>query len=211
MRKGKVFNLKRFRLTNSLQTNGVFWLLLILLLLGLMIGTFTYSNNSPVEKTALQILKGHAKTHLNQRFISLVWHLFLSELLPILLFFISGTSMLGIVLAPIFLGYRGFRFGIIASFLYACYGIKGVAFYAVLLIPPAIPIAVCWLLSAKEALSLSGMLAKSTFPESSPTYFFPAFRNYCKKFLLFLIIILVAAIIDAALTGAFYQSFVPDF
>ncbi len=207
MKKSTVLDLKRFGLSEQVRKNALFLLLSIIFLIGLIVGIFACADNIVAESTVKEALRQFSQTRKDRSFFPLTVRLFLTALLPLAAMFLSGASMFGMILAPLVVGYVGFDFGIASSYLYSNFGVKGIAFHAVLMIPPAIPAILCFLSASKDAVLFSYGLSRLTLPHSPSAYLYPQFKRYCTKFLLLTLPILFSAILDALLSGAFFDSF----
>ncbi|MCQ2450253.1 MAG: hypothetical protein MJ132_08745 [Clostridia bacterium] len=207
MKKSKVLDLKRFRFGDGFRKNGLFWFFAFLLALGFLLGTLLSGNSVTLTETVRKSLHRYAALHIRGGFSRIFVSVLLTKLAVLLFFFLCGTTMLGIVLAPMLLCYHGFMFGSAAAYLYAAFGVEGIAFYAVLLVPPFVPFFICLILGCREAFRFSNLLAKLTFPHSPSALLYPEFRNYSRYFLVLVLPLLLSAVLDGVLSCAFYRSF----
>ena len=121
--------------------------------------------------------------------------------------FICGVCLVGVPGAFLIPCFKGLGLGLTAGYLYAVYGMQGMAFSALLLVPFSLVSAVALLLACRESWGFSLMLFKGLLPGSSPLSLRGDFRIYCFRYLFILGILLLACILDAGMTTAFMRYF----
>ena len=208
MRRGTVLNLRRFKLLEMLKNNKILVLLCICFSLGIIIGTVVYSFESDaVIKMASNRFERFTDIRINGTFGSV----FISSLFSLLLFliavYISGTSMLGIVLVPLIVFFRGFYDGSLSAFLYSEFQLKGIALNAVLIIPPSILFIIGFIYASQQSINFSWTIARLALPHTSPINLFLYFKSYCTHYSLILITVLLSALTDAAVSRFFLPFF----
>ena len=117
--------------------------------------------------------------------------------------FFLGTSVLGISVLPFVSIICGIYYGGIFSVLYSVYSFNGIVYSMVLVLPCAVLFSAVLMRSAKESVEFSIKTARLTFSRSMPYSLYFDFKNYCSKFLIFAISILIISFIDAFLAYNF--------
>lgn len=207
MRKGTVLDLKNLRILKGLSNNKLFIILLSVLLIGMAVGVSIYSKSEVLSSFAESSLTDFLNDRNGRAFGNIFLSSFFSSMLFLLLIFLAGTSLLGIVLSPLLVGFLGFFYTNTATYIYSVFGIKGVAFYAVIIIPVAVVFLLTVLSAAKYSVLFSYVIARMTFPRSAPANLYEEFRKYCIRFSLLILLVVLSSIVDASLSRAFIQYF----
>lgn len=100
--------------------------------------------------------------------------------------FIFGLSLLalsvwGLLAIPMVPFFKGLGVGLTAGYLYAVYGLRGVAFHVLVLLPGVFISSVAVVLHARESLSISARLASKVFPKSDIDKLWPSLKLYLVK------------------------------
>lgn len=197
MRKGRVLSLNKSQFTNYLYKNRIILLLALFFIFGIFLGVALLEKSNVTYSVSELFFEKYLINHFGASFIKIFFNYFLSAVVLIFVIFISGTSFIGVVLSPFIMLLIGYFFGGFLGFVYHLHSIKGIAFNAVMIIPPAIFLIIGFLLSAKQSLNFSNELLKLTFRSSySSGSVFELFKDYCIKYLLFLIFPIVSAVVD---------------
>lgn len=207
MKKGIILNFKRFDLLNYVTQNKILILLCIIYIIGIVVGCIALSDDNWILKFAKSFLDDYTTLHSSASFFSKFLNCLVRYVSILVLYFLSGASMLGIALTPFITLWIGIFFGTIASRLYALYGIGGIAFNAIIIIPPAVLFILVCFFAAKHSIDFSLMIAKLTLPHSKPINLFISFKNYCSKYLIFLIFILASILLEIFLNLLFLDFF----
>ncbi len=173
---------------------------------GVLGGAFSLRTNDIILKKSETVYTDYLQGRLDKKFIS-VFLFSISEWLPyILIIFVAGLCIVGIALIPIFIFLKGFSYGILAGYIYTHSDFKGILFILILIIPCTLIVAFGLFFAAKRAGEFSVALAKNILPKSIPKSLYQYFVIYCKEFVFWIIICLVAALLDALLCGAFFET-----
>lgn len=207
MRKGIILNLKRFKLLNYVTLNKIFILLCVIFIAGIVIGTVTLSKNSVLSEYIKSIFNQYISLHKSNAFFKKFINCFLKYSVVLVLYFLSGTSMLGVAITPFLTAWQGILIGSITSYLYTKYGISGIAFNAIIFIPPSVIFAVCSFFAARYAIDFSILIARLTLPRSKPASLYINFKSYCIKFLFFIGISIFCTLIEITLNIFFIKFF----
>ncbi len=196
MRKGIILNLKRFKLLDYVTLNKIFIILCVLFIAGIILGSTLLLKNSWLSQNVTLIFKDFLTTHSKNTFFKKFFICVARYILILVFYFLSGASMLGIAITPFVTVWQGILFGSVASHLYATYGLGGIAFNAMILIPPLTIFIVCCFFAAKCAIDFSLCIAKLTMPKSRPANLYIAFKDYCFKYLIFIGISIICTFIE---------------
>ena len=207
MKKGMILNFKRFRLLDYVTQNKLLILLCVIYIIGIVIGCVALSEDNWILKFAKTFLNDFINLHTGATFFNKLLNCFLRYFSVLVLCFLTGASMLGVALTPFITLWLGIFFGAISSRLYTLYGIGGIAFNAIIIIPPVVLFVLVCFFAAKHSIEFSLTIAKLTLPHSKPMNLFVGFKNYCSKYLIFLIFILVSSILEIVLNLLFLKFF----
>lgn len=206
MKKGTVLSLKNLKFTDFMAKNNILVILILLFVLGLAAGTFSGSKISVLSEYSDDYLKRFISERTNATFFSVTLNSFMGSALTLLLTFAAGTSMLGVILVPTIFLLRGVLYGSVSALLYSEYSVKGIAFNAVLIIPAAIVFIISLILSSRESIKFSLIIAKMTLPGSPSPNLSADFKNYCGRYLFICLLVLASALVDAVLSCSFLDS-----
>lgn len=208
MKKGKVLNLRGCnKIFEFVRVNNLLIILTVCFIIGLCFGVLTLKKYDFLKSYAEGYISDFMLSRTGTGFFKITLDSFLSSMLFIFLSFSCGASLLGVVLVPLCVSVRGFLYGCVTALLYAEYSLKGIAFNAVLLLPPAIIFIIALILASLESVRFSLLLARITLPATVPTNLSYNFKNYCGRYLLFCILVLVSAVADALLSVNFLTRF----
>jgi len=143
----------------------------------------------------------------NQSFLQTAVSGLLSALPLFLIVFFSGFYPLGapvIVLAPV---YKGLGTGLTMGYLYSQWGLKGVVYSFILIVPTTLIYMISMVFSCKEALRLSGTILRELTPKARMDKMVDDVKLYLKRFFAFFIIILLSCLVDLLLTAGFARFF----
>ena len=119
--------------------------------------------------------------------------------------FACGTSIVGIVLSPIFVCYKGFSYGAMAGYLYSLFSFKGIIFVLIFIIPSTLLFSFILFFIGEKSFRFSIKLAKSVMPGRIGENLYEPLTFYLKEnFILFLFSLFVA-LIDALISTAFFD------
>ncbi len=207
MRKGIILDFKKIKFLNFIKINKIFVLLSIIFVLGIFIGAFVFNKNELFFDYSKKLFETTVILHKSYTWFSILISSFLKYFSLLFLFFISGTSMFGIVIIPFISLWQGIVYGSLSSYLYSSYSLKGIAYNAIILMPPAIIFTVCSFLAARDSIDFSLLLAKLSLPKSRPTNIFFDFKKFCGKFIIFICISFFSSVTDLILNSLFINLF----
>lgn len=207
MNRSTVLDLKKIRIFKGIVYNRITILLMVSFFIGIIIGTASFEKSTVSSWVAKTIFSAFLNAHTDVSFFKGVVAFALPELLFLIILFLSGTSVLGIIISPMIIVVRGFLYGSLCSFLYSSYGVKGIAVNAVIIVPSAIIIMLALIFVAKYAISFSLIIAKLTLPRTAPANLCIDFKKYYIQCAVLIPLIFVAALLDALLSKSFLLAF----
>ncbi|MBO7519904.1 MAG: hypothetical protein J6T73_03910 [Clostridia bacterium] len=206
MKPGGVVVLKRVNLFKFFGKYRLLILLLLLFVAGFALSNFS-SATSKAAALSNELFNSYISVRKHGTFISILFTVFFQYFALIITLFIAGSSLTGVVSAPLICCTLGLYFGSMVSLTYSSYSLKGIAFNSVILIPPALVLILCVFFAAREAFIFSTVLLRVTMPKSRAMNLSGEFKTYCGKYLLFVLLSLLAALIDAAVSVSFIKYF----
>ena len=121
--------------------------------------------------------------------------------------FLSGTSLIGVVLIPLLVFLKGSIIGVYSGFIYSNYLLKGIAFNALFFIPVNIILVFALIFCSKTSFSYAIILLKISMPKSYSVNLSSNFQNYYKRFSLAALLVILSAVIDALMSSSFLGLF----
>ncbi len=177
-------------------------------ILGLLIGVLVMRGAG--EQLTASVEKGFT-SYVEQRQSHSFGSTFLYSLTSVFPFFVAaficGLCMVGTPGAFFIPCFRGLGLGFTTGYLYTVYGMKGMAFSALLIIPPSLVSTVALLLACRETWGFSLMLFKGVLPDAPSLALRNDFKIYCLRFLFILGVMLFSCLLDAGMSLAFIRFF----
>lgn len=206
MKKTKIICISEFNIIKFIKNNKTLLLLSLLFLIGVVISVVLYKKNFLSNKFSVWLTEYYFSINGSSFFLSVAKSI-LSLSLIVAVFYICGTSMMGIVTVPITLSALGFIIGSFVAHIYSIYHIKGVAYTAVILLPSALLFLISLFNTCKHTLNFSFTLAKLTFTNLAAKNISQEFKNYSFKYLTLIIFAFFSAILDVILNNSFLKYF----
>ena len=105
-------------------------------------------------------------------------------------------SFFGALLIPVLIAFKGLGIGMTAGYLYLIYGLKGIAFYILILLPGIFVSSIGLIIFAAESFKFSCKFAKKIFPKSDGISIWNEFKNYIHKIGCAFVILLFSSLLD---------------
>lgn len=206
MRAGGVVSLKRINFIGILAKNKLILLMFSVFLIGFFISSISFS-----ESKAAQISDSIFKVFISDRqgasFFKIIFPVLIKYLIVYLAIFLAGASVAGVVFVPLLCCCLGLYYGILTSYAYVTFSIRGIAFNSVVIIPGALIFTFCVLFASKESFRFSSVMLRLLLPKSRQVNMSGEFRIYTGKFLLFSLFTLLASLADAVVSVSFLDYF----
>ena len=206
--KNTVSFLEKYEIISISKNNKSLITMVFLLIAGMIIGSISVHeiNLEILNKIDFLFLNNFkeaiAKPSLDV-FISSTSRLFLI----LLLIEFSALSFWGGALIPIIVFFRGFSIGITTGYLYLIYGLKGIAFYILIMLPGMFISLLCIVLFSTEAFKFSVKYAKALLPHPNNQNLFNLFLSQLKKSKCSFILLPVSALTDTCFMAMFSRFF----
>lgn len=207
MKRATIVNLNKSKFVNVISKNNIVIIMAIFYALGILFGVLWLKNSQSILEIARQSFSDYLAARENKGMFSVFLSSFMGTLPIALLLFLCGTSIVGIVLTPLAVCYRGFEYGVLSGFLYTTFSLQGIAFNSLILIPCTILAVFGYIISGREALKFSLKLAKISMPKGQAANLYSDFKTYCKIFILILILFVFSALLDAIMSVSFLKFF----
>lgn len=207
MRKGRVLSLKSFALTEFLQKNYILLIIFFFLGLGIILGTFRFDSTDFWKSYFNDYLGEFISRRSEASFWRVFITCFLEALSQLFLLFLLGTSFFGVITIPAAMLLKGFLQGGVAAFLYSQYGLRGIAFNAVILIPSTLAFLIIAAFFSREAVDFSLKLSSLTLNRAMAQNLSLEFKGYCIRFSFFAVLILVASVLEALIAVGLIKNF----
>lgn len=207
MQKGRVLRIRSFGFIEFFKKNSFLLTITFIFTVGVFIGVFSAENFNYLKDYSKEYITEYVVLRQNGSFGGIFLDSFLSSLLVLFLFFVMGASLFGIVTVPASTMLKGMIMGGITALLYSTYGIKGVSFNAIILIPSSIVFLMMLLLACRESIKFSLKLATLTLNRTMPFNMAQDFKEYSVKYLLFSVGCLLSAFIDAIVSTGLIKHF----
>ena len=190
----------------AINQNNSLIFMVFCLVLGFLVGVLIFkTKNTTSGYYSVEFIKLYNK--LNSGFALAIFNSFL-ELLPFAAaIFLSGTCMVGAILVPSVLAIKGAVYGMTLAYAYFSYGLMGIVFSILILIPASVIASIGMILSSREAVGFSLSLARLAFPETKKPRIEQDFKLYCMRQLFVLIFFVTSAFVQALMSVSFISFF----
>ena len=207
MRKGRVFRINAFSFFEFFKKNSFLFTITLFFTIGVFIGVFSLGGFNYLKNYSDNYITDYLLLRQNTGFGGIFFKSLLNNLSVLFIFFLLGTSLFGLITVPVCIVFKGLLQGGVISFLYATYGIKGVAFNAIILIPSTVVFVITLLVACRESVRFSLKFASLTLNKTMPFNMAQDFKEYSTKYLLFSGGCLLAAFIDALVSTGLIKHF----
>lgn len=192
----------------TLRKNSYYVVVFAAFLAGMFYGAFLVGK---IDESTAGLLGMLTDEYLASRISQSIWQTFISSLVSsvpyLILLFLLGFLSIGqplIVVAPVF---RGIGLGVTMGGLYLDYGMQGVLYCAVLIMPITLLVTFVLISASRNALKMANLFLSPVLREERAGASADALRIYCIKFLVFALVLLGASLLDALLNFLFSSLF----
>ena len=120
---------------------------------------------------------------------------------------LGAFSCWGIVLIPLLTAFKGFSLGLSAGYLYLIYGLKGIAFYLLILLPGIFVSSVGVTLFAADCMKFSFKLSKSALKKEAQENLSGPLKTHLRKSGYCLLILATSSLLDVCFMLMFSRFF----
>ena len=190
----------------AINQNNSLIFMVFCLILGFLAGVLIFKTKNTVSGYySKEFINLYNK--LNSGFALAIFNSFLDQLPFAAAIFLSGTCMVGAILVPSVLAIRGAVYGMTFAYTYFTYGLMGIVFSLLILIPVAVIASIGLILASREAVGFSLSLARLAFPETKKPRIEQDFKLYCMRQLFVLIFFATSAFVEALMSTSFISFF----
>ena len=198
--------------TTTLNISGIYPLMPFLAFVGIFllgsllgsifVGKFDFLDNNSAETLAefCLIRKSGKLFPLFYDSVSFIFPLYI-------ICFLCGTSVVGCVAAPLLLIYTGVLQGALSGHLYSSYGLEGIMFFALIMLPSTLVCAFGLILLAKLSFGFSMTLSGICIKTNKPVNIYADFKVFCVNSIVVFVFALAAVIFDCGMSAMFIRFF----
>ncbi len=176
----------------------------ILFIIGFIYGNFitSYSSES-LEKYIGEIVNNFISSRHNQAIFKTLYYSFFSSGLIILLSYVTGFWGIGHIITLIIPIFKGMGVGLIFSYIYSTYQIKGFLYCIIIILIPNLLYILCIIISCKESIKLSSIIFSNFMPSKKLEINNKIIKTYTIKHIIIILICFISSILDALLNFIF--------
>ncbi len=199
----------KIRKRNNRQTGGfivqankhiIMLVLFVVFFLGLILG-HTFMKNSPeLQKKVGSIFTDYINEIIAQPFVKTLTSQLLLNILLLLSIFIFGLCAVGFPLPIIILLTKGLSIGVLSSYIYSEYGLKGFGFCMLIFYPAQIMLCLVLLRAGKESFEMSMNILKYISVGRLKAGENADFKIYFFRYIIFAVITITVALISTVLS-----------
>lgn len=207
MKRSAILSLRKIGILEYLNKNKISLLMCFTFVVGCVAASYIYPENEKFKEIISNNFTNYILNREGKSFFKIFLNSFAEHLLFLFLFFLGGSSMFGVVLVPFSVLLKGLYCGGFSALLYSDFALRGVAFNALIFIPPTLVFLLSIFFASKESISFSLKLAHISLRNCPPTNISVEFKNYSVKYILFLFVCVISALIDAGLSTSLLKYF----
>ena len=200
--------LDKYEITNFGKNHKIIIFLSALVVLGMVLGAILIG---AVSMDFIYKIDFLFLNDFKERISSTNLDIFISSLLYVSAFSLiiefAALSFFGVLLIPILMIFKGLGIGMTAGYLYLIYGLKGIAFYLLILLPGIFVSCVGIIIFSAESFKFSCKFAKKILPKSGGEPLWDEFKNYIHKIGCAFVILLFSSLLDVGFMAMFSRFF----
>ncbi len=207
MQRGRVFNISKLHLSEILKKNSYSIICCLFLVLGIILGLSFFEKLKSLENFFEGYFTQYIEARQNAGFLKISFLSYIKFLLLFLGIFISGTTLFGVVTVPLLLTAGGFFYGLAVAYLYSAFALKGVAFNAVIFLPPVIIMMLFLIFASKKSLMCSLYIARLTLPNAFQGDLYSRFKEYSLNYLFLALGLISSSLVDGLISVTLLKFF----
>ncbi|KPU44877.1 stage II sporulation protein M [Oxobacter pfennigii] len=206
-----MFKSKRLKetISNHVKSNMFLYSTVILFFsIGVAAGAFTVKSIDDVQKQSLiNYLEGFFQilTNTNVDSMSVLSQSIKNNLQTSFIIWILGITVIGIPIALLIIGIRGFIIGFTVAFLINGLGLKGLFFTFSAIVPHNLIVIPCMIASCVISISFSMMIIKDRLAKRWTNNYWQKFFSYCLLMIILFIISIMGSLIEAYIIPVFIK------
>lgn len=188
---------KNNQITDFLKNNKLLIFLSMMLITGIIFGALgiKFIKLDTVKKLDFLFATDFSERNSQPKVYTFIAS-FSSSYIFTLLILITSLSFFGSVTIPIIIFFRGVGLGITSGYLYLIYGLKGIAYHILILLPGIFISSVAILLISSYAIKFSIKFASKITPKPTEDRLWPKLTEYFKKCSYLSIILIFSSVVD---------------
>ena len=198
-----LFKTKNFLAENDIynfgKNNKTLLLMFVCLIAGMVVGSISAGC---INFETLDRLNSVFLTDFKQRIAQTGAEVFVSSLSLYFIFAIilelSSFAVWGVVSVPVLLAFKGIGMGLSGGYLYLVYGLKGIAFYILILVPGIFVSSIAFAFFGVSAFKSSVAIFKKILPKPSDMALWPYVKSNIKKLGYCTLLLCFSAFLDMA-------------
>lgn len=181
----------------------------IVILCGVIWGSILARQTGITKQSGFGILVQEtlSKDAASKGFFNLLFSSFFSSALLLCTAFVLGLCALGSPGHLAVLLFKGAGIGLSMGYIYIQYGGKGFAICAIFILPGAAITSLAVMLACREGMRFSFFMARAVLPSGGKQQLWNEFCDYCLKYVVCFVLVLIASVIQAFSTVAFSMLF----
>ena len=194
----------------SPSTNSIILIILTLcIVVGMTLGAIAVGNVNmeflhKLDFLFLNDFKSRTESSWTEIFITS----FASAFIFALILEFTALSFWGVAIIPLIILIKSFGIGISAGYLYFIYGLKGIAFYTLILLPGIFISLIGFIFISCSAIDISYKFLKNIFPKTDCKISFrKEFKSHLHRFCYAISILLISSFVDSGFMAAFSRFF----
>ncbi len=207
MQKGRVLSIRNFGILEFFKKNSFLLTVTLIFTIGFFVGIFTQNNFSYLKSYSNEYITDYIFLRTSEKFGVIFINSLFGFLSSLFILFLLGASLFGVVTVPSALFIKGLLQGGITAFLYSSYSLKGIAFNAVIIIPPTLIFLIILILASRESVRFSIKFSSITLPKTLPLNLSVDFKDYTIKYLILSLSTVACAFIDAMISKGLIKHF----
>ncbi len=200
MKKGTIINLNKNDFLNYFKQNKIVFMLTVTVISGILVSCLTFNKSDIIIDLGERSFDFIINNRHEKSFINIFIHSLTIDFLILLTYFLCGTSIMGVIFVPMLSFSCGFLYGTVSSYVCRTFLLKGIAFNALLLLPPFAIIIIVLLVAGKKSIKFSFEFIKLTMPNQRAINLFLQFKEYCTYYLIYISVCVIVAVIDSLLS-----------
>ena len=191
-----------------IKKNKLLILMTLFFLLGMILGTLTINaSDSTIINRMSFLVSSYLDKRIKQPFFTTFCSSFFSVFIYMIITYFLGFCAISTPFIFFVLIFRGLGLGMSMGYLYAYYGIQGMLFCTVMILPTAVISTVILLFASRDAQRLSVAFSSSFLPSVKTSVTPQYIKKYTVKYFAFTVIIAISSLFDSILISVFGSAF----
>ncbi len=200
--------LDKYEIITFGKNNRIFIFLILCMISGMIIGSVSMGTVSMELMHKLDFL---FLNDFKERVRSSGLDIFISSFSSVVIFAVviemCALSFWGSLVIPFVNFFRGLGLGIASGYLYLIYGLKGIAFYILILLPGIFISSIGLILFSSESIKFSVKFAKKILPKGNSESLWEELKKHMHSSGYAILILLISSVIDMGFMAMFSRFF----